>query len=250
MATARCIVGSDALALAMLTDRIQYLEEGDWAVVTPRGAAIYGSDGEEARRQITQTAFSGALIGKGNYRHFMHKEIHEQPAVLGDTLRAFTNPSDHTIMLPDLPVDFATIERLVMVACGTASYACMVARYWFEQLAGLPVDLDIGSEFRYRERAAGAGQRRAVRLAVRRDHGHARGAALRQGGAASRPSRWSTCPRARWHVKPIVTCAPWPAPRSGWPRPKPSRPSSRAWHAWRSPRRAPGAGSRPSARRP
>ena len=143
-------VGSDALALALLTDRIQYLEEGDWAVVTPRGATIYDSAGEESQRPITQTAFSGAMIGKGNYRHFMHKEIHEQPAVIGDTLRAFTNPADHTIMLPELPVDFAKIERLVMVACGTASYACMVARYWFEQLAGLPVDLDIGSEFRYR----------------------------------------------------------------------------------------------------
>ncbi len=143
-------VGSDALALALLTDRIQYLEEGDWAVLTPRGATIYDSHGEEAQRPITQTAFSGAMIGKGNYRHFMHKEIHEQPAVLGDTLRAFTNPADNTIMLPKLPVDFAKIERLVMVACGTASYACMVARYWFEQLAGLPVDLDIGSEFRYR----------------------------------------------------------------------------------------------------
>ncbi len=143
-------VGSDALALALLTDRIQYLEEGDWAVLTPRGATIYDGAGAEADRPITQTAFSGALIGKGNYRHFMHKEIHEQPAVLGDTLRAFANPVDHTITLPDLPVDLAAIERLTMVACGTASYACMVARYWFEQLAGLPVDLDIGSEFRYR----------------------------------------------------------------------------------------------------
>jgi glucosamine--fructose-6-phosphate aminotransferase (isomerizing) len=143
-------VGSDALALALLTDRIQYLEEGDWAVITPRGATIYGSDGAEASRQITQTAFSGALIGKGNYRHFMHKEIHEQPAVLGDTLHAFASPAEHRITLPELPIDFAAIPRLAMIACGTASYACMVARYWFEQLAGLPVDLDIGSEFRYR----------------------------------------------------------------------------------------------------
>ncbi len=143
-------VGSDALALALLTDRIQYLEEGDWAVVTARGATIYGADGEEASREIAQTAFSGAMIGKGNYRHFMHKEIHEQPAVIGDTLRTFASPTDHRITLPELPVDFAAIERLTMVACGTASYACMVARYWFEQLAGLPVDVDIGSEFRYR----------------------------------------------------------------------------------------------------
>ena len=143
-------LGSDALALAPLTNRIQYLEEGDWAVLNPHGAAVYDAEGQPVVREIKQTALSGALIGKGNYRHFMHKEIHEQPAVLGDTLRAFTNPADNTIMLPKLPVDFAKIERLVMVACGTASYACMVARYWFEQLAGLPVDLDIGSEFRYR----------------------------------------------------------------------------------------------------
>ena len=80
----------------------------------------------------------------------MHKEIHEQPAVLGDTLRSFASPLDHRIALPDLPIDFATLPRLAMIACGTASYACMVGRYWFEQLAGLPVDLDIGSEFRYR----------------------------------------------------------------------------------------------------
>ena len=143
-------VGSDALALAPLSNRIQYLEEGDWAVLTPRGATIYGADGQEVAREIKQTAFSGALIGRGNYRHFMHKEIHEQPAVLGDTLRSFASPVDHRITLPDLPIDFATLPRLAMVACGTAAYACMVGRYWFEQLAGLPVDLDIGSEFRYR----------------------------------------------------------------------------------------------------
>ena len=143
-------IGSDALALAPLTNRIQYLEEGDWAVLTARGATVYAADGAEAQREIKQTAFSGALIGRGNYRHFMHKEIHEQPVVLGDTLRAFASPTDHRIALPELPVDFATLPRLAMVACGTASYACMVGRYWFEQLAGLPVDLDIGSEFRYR----------------------------------------------------------------------------------------------------
>ncbi|HEX6143680.1 MAG TPA: glutamine--fructose-6-phosphate transaminase (isomerizing) [Geminicoccaceae bacterium] len=143
-------VGSDALALAPLTSRIQYLEEGDWAVITPRGATIRDASGEEVSREIKQTAFSGALIGKGNHRHFMHKEIHEQPAVLGDTLRTFANPADHRIALPDLPVDFRTLPRLAMVACGTASYACMVGKYWFEQLARLPVDLDIGSEFRYR----------------------------------------------------------------------------------------------------
>src|SRR5918992_2478779 len=144
-------IGSDALALAPLTDRIQYLEEGDWAVLTPRGATVHAADGHEVAREIKQTALSGALIGKGNYRHFMHKEIHEQPAVIGDTLRAFASPADHRIALPDLPVDLAGISRLAMVACGTAHYACMVAKYWFEQLAGLPVDLDIASEYRYRD---------------------------------------------------------------------------------------------------
>jgi glutamine---fructose-6-phosphate transaminase (isomerizing) len=144
-------IGSDALALAPLTDRIQYLEEGDWAVLTPRGATVYDADGHEVAREIKQTALSGALIGKGNYRHFMHKEIHEQPAVIGDTLRTFASPADHRIALPDLPVDLAGISRLAMVACGTAYYACMVAKYWFEQLAGLPVDLDIASEYRYRD---------------------------------------------------------------------------------------------------
>jgi len=144
-------LGSDALALAPLTDRIQYLEEGDWAVLNLRGASVYDAEGQPVGREIKQTALSGALIGKGNYRHFMHKEIHEQPAVIGDTLRTFASPSDHRISLPDLPLDFATLPRLAMVACGTAYYACMVGKYWFEQLAGLPVDLDIGSEFRYRE---------------------------------------------------------------------------------------------------
>ena len=144
-------LGSDALALAPLTNRIQYLEEGDWAVLNPHGAAVYDAEGQPVVREIKQTALSGALIGKGNYRHFMHKEIHEQPAVIGDTLRTFASPVNHRVTLPELPVDFATLPRLVMVACGTAYYACMVAKYWFEQLAGLPVDLDIGSEFRYRD---------------------------------------------------------------------------------------------------
>ena len=143
-------LGSDALALAPLTNRIQYLEEGDWAALNLRGASVYDAEGQPVAREIKQTALSGALIGKGNYRHFMHKEIHEQPAVIGDTLRTFASPSDHRISLPDLPLDFATLPRLAMVACGTAYYACMVGKYWFEQLAVLPVDLDIGSEFRYR----------------------------------------------------------------------------------------------------
>jgi glucosamine--fructose-6-phosphate aminotransferase (isomerizing) len=143
-------LGSDALALAPLTDRIQYLEEGDIAILHPKGARIVDSDGKAVERAISQTAWSGAMIGKGNHRHFMEKEIHEQPAVIGDTLRAFVDPQAHHILLPALPFDLATVPRLALVACGTAAYACMVGRYWFERLAGLPVDWDIASEFRYR----------------------------------------------------------------------------------------------------
>jgi glutamine---fructose-6-phosphate transaminase (isomerizing) len=144
-------LGSDALALAPLTERIQYLEEGDWAVLGRFGATVYDASGQEVRRPIVRTALSGALIGKGNHRHFMEKEIHEQPAVLGDTLRTFANPADHRIALPELPVDLALAPRLAITACGTAYYAGMVGKYWFERLARLPVDLDIASEFRYRE---------------------------------------------------------------------------------------------------
>ena len=143
-------VGSDALALAPLTERIQYLEEGDFAVLDPEGARILDAAGRPVTRPITRTALSGAMIGKGNHRHFMEKEIFEQPSVLGDTLRAFADPSDHRIVLPDLPFDLARLPRLAAIACGTASYACLVGKYWFEGLAGLPVDWDIGSEFRYR----------------------------------------------------------------------------------------------------
>ncbi len=151
-------VGSDALALAPLTERIQYLEEGDIAFLDRRGAAVIDAAGEPADRPIKQTAMSGALIGKGNHRHFMEKEIFEQPAVLGDTLRSFADPASHRIGLPKLPFDLASVPRLAAVACGTASYACLVGKYWFETLADLPVDWDIASEFRYREPPLAEGQ--------------------------------------------------------------------------------------------
>jgi len=144
-------VGSDALALAPLTERIQYLEEGDFAVLRPGGTVVIDAGGRETERPIVRTAVSGAMIGKGNYRHFMEKEIFEQPTVVGDTLRAFADPASHRIVLPDLPFDLARLPRIAAVACGTASYAGLVGRYWFEQLAGIPVDWDIASEFRYRE---------------------------------------------------------------------------------------------------
>ncbi len=143
-------VGSDALALAPLTRKISYLEDGDWAVVTHAGATVTDVQGKPAQRAVRETAMSGAMIGKGNHRHFMHKEIHEQPAVIGDTLNAYVNPATRTVGLPTLPFDFKTLPRLTIIACGTSFYAGLVAKYWFEGLARLPVDLDIASEFRYR----------------------------------------------------------------------------------------------------
>jgi glucosamine--fructose-6-phosphate aminotransferase (isomerizing) len=143
-------LGSDAMALAPFTNRICYLEEDDWAVLTVDSAVIY-NDGRRVNREVTQTALSGALIGKGNYRHFMMKEIAEQPTVIGDTLQAFMNPLERRIQLPPLPVDLAKLSRLTIVACGTASFAGYVAKYWLESIARLPVEIDVASEFRYRQ---------------------------------------------------------------------------------------------------
>ncbi len=143
--------GSDALALAPLTQRICYLEEGDWAVISREGARLFNTDGEAVERPVVETALSGALIGKGNYRHFMLKEIYEQPAVIGDTLHGVLNPATNTITMPPLPCDFAKIPRVTISACGTAYYAGLVAKYWLEQHARVPVEIDVASEFRYRE---------------------------------------------------------------------------------------------------
>jgi len=144
-------LASDAIALAPLTNRVCYLEDGDWAVVTPSGASIYTSDGQIVDRPMRLTELSSEMIGKDGYRHFMLKEIYQQPQVIGDTLNAFLHPSTGHINLPELPFDFAAAPRLTIVACGTAFYAGMVAKYWLEQAARIPVDVDIASEFRYRE---------------------------------------------------------------------------------------------------
>src|SRR6516225_6216995 len=139
-----------ALALAPLTRRITYLEEGDWAVVTSRAVKIFDSANNKVDRPIREAAASGALIGKGNYRHFMQKEIFEQPAVIGDTLHALVNPATRTVHLPELPFALGELERLTMIACGTAYHACVVAKYWLERIGRIAVEVDIASEFRYR----------------------------------------------------------------------------------------------------
>ena len=142
-------LGSDALALAPLTSRISYLEEGDWVELTLGKAVVHDEHGHIVERKIHETNLTGAVIGKGEYRHFMLKEIFEQPAVIGDNLAALAT-ADNRLSMPDMPFEWKDISRLTIVACGTAYYAGMVAKYWFEQLAGLAVEIDIASEFRYR----------------------------------------------------------------------------------------------------
>ena len=143
-------LGSDALALAPLTQRIAYLDDGDWTVLSRDRAAFFDVQGSEVQRDIRRTSVSGAAVGRGNYRHFMEKELHEHPAVLGDTLRQMINPGSRAVVLPELPFDLGTVPSLTVSACGSAFYAAQVGRYWFEQLARLPTDGDVASEFRYR----------------------------------------------------------------------------------------------------
>jgi glutamine---fructose-6-phosphate transaminase (isomerizing) len=145
-------VGSDAIALAPFTDMVSYLEDGDWVVVTRGGAEIHDRDGNVVHRAVSKSQASVLLIDKGNHRHFMAKEIHEQPEVVGHTLANYVDMTAERVALPfALPFDFKKLNRISIAACGTAYYAGMVARYWFEQFAQLPVEVDIASEFRYRD---------------------------------------------------------------------------------------------------
>jgi len=143
-------LGSDALALAPLTQRIAYLDEGDWVVCTREGAQVYDRDNTPVDRPVTLSGVTGALIDKGNHRHFMQKEIYEQPIVVAQTLRSYLRRLEGKVVLPIPDFDLSGIKRVTIVACGTSFYAGMVAKYWFEQFARVPVDLDVASEFRYR----------------------------------------------------------------------------------------------------
>ncbi|MEM6939849.1 MAG: glutamine--fructose-6-phosphate transaminase (isomerizing) [Pseudomonadota bacterium] len=148
--TGEMFVGSDAIALAPLSDRISYLEEGDIAVVTRTTVDITDANGSRANREIRKIQVDGTRIDKAGHKHFMAKEVAEQPEVIGQTLLNYLDEAGE-IMLPGTGVDFSEVDRVTMVACGTASYACLTAKYWFEQIAGLPVEVDVASEFRYRE---------------------------------------------------------------------------------------------------
>jgi len=146
-------LGSDAFALAPMTNRVSFLEEGDWVELTREGAVFHNAAGDIVERPVRITDVSTALVDKGNHRHFMAKEIFEQPEVIGHTLANYVNPVEETLRLPKLPIDLATVPRITIVACGTASYAGLVAKYWFERFARISVEVDIASEFRYREAA-------------------------------------------------------------------------------------------------
>jgi glucosamine--fructose-6-phosphate aminotransferase (isomerizing) len=145
-------LGSDAIALAPFTDSISYLEDGDWVVLTRNSGVIYDAQNVRVDRDVLKSGASSFLVDKANYRHFMAKEIHEQPEVVGHTLARYVDIAADRVMLPlKLPFDFKNIQRISITACGTASYAGYIAKYWFERLARVPVELDVASEFRYRE---------------------------------------------------------------------------------------------------
>lgn len=143
--------GSDAIALAPFTNQVTYLEEGDWAVMTHKGVEIFDENDRKVKRETITSNAAAHAIDKGNHRHFMAKEIHEQPEVVGHTLAHYIDMGNERVALPfDLPFDFKKLKRLSISACGTAFYAGLVAKYWFERFARLPVEIDIASEFRYR----------------------------------------------------------------------------------------------------
>ena len=145
-------VGSDAIALSPFTNRITYLEDGDWAVLTHESVEIRDGGGKIVQRPMSFSQASTMLVDKGNHRHFMAKEIEEQPEVIGHTLAEYVDFAEGTVRVPtSLPFDFAALDRITITACGTASYAGLTAKYWFERIARLPTEVDIASEFRYRE---------------------------------------------------------------------------------------------------
>lgn len=150
-------LGSDSLALAPLTRRITYMEDGDCVVITPAGAEFMTFEGTPVHRKEQVTALAAGAIGKDGYRHYMEKELHEHPLVIGQTLQRMVDPATRKIVLPDMPFDLATVPRAVITACGSAFYAGMVGRYWLEAIARLPVDIDVASELRYRNPPLTAG---------------------------------------------------------------------------------------------
>jgi glutamine---fructose-6-phosphate transaminase (isomerizing) len=232
-------LGSDAIGLAPFTNRVTYLEDGDWVVLTRRGAEIHDSKHRPVERAITYSQGSNLLADKGGHRHFMAKEIAEQPEVVGHTLAEYLDFGEGRVRLPE-GLDFAPLQRLTITACGTAFFAGLVARYWFEKLARLPVEADIASEFRYREaplpdrgwpssfRSRARPPTRSPRCAIARSRANRRPAS----------STWRSRRSRAIATSPF---GPSPVPRSASPRPRRSPASSPCWQAWRSRRGAPAA---------
>lgn len=155
--TGEMYLGSDAIALAPFTNAITYLEDGDWAVLRRDGVQIYDRAGARVERPLVKSGASSLLVDKGNHRHFMAKEIHEQPEVISDTLANYIDMTTGTVNFPDLGIDLAKVPRVTLSACGTAYYAGLVAKYWIERYARIPVEIDVASEMRYREPPLGSG---------------------------------------------------------------------------------------------
>ena len=147
---AEMYLGSDAMALAPLTRRIAYLEDGDWVVLDRQSAQFFDRNDQPVEREIRLTKLTGAAIGKGNFRHYMEKELHEHPVVIGDVLHRMIDAGTRMPVLPNLPFALDSISRVTISACGSAFYAGLAGRYWLESLAGIPADIDVASEFRYR----------------------------------------------------------------------------------------------------
>lgn len=143
-------LGSDSLAVAPMTRKIAYMPDGVWTVLSRKGAQFFDMDGAAVECEVQTTALMAGAIGKDGYRHYMEKELHEHPVVIGQTLRRFVNPVTHKIELPELPFDLKSLKRGIITACGSAFYAGVIGRYWLEELARLPIDLDVASEMRYR----------------------------------------------------------------------------------------------------
>ena len=150
-----CFIGSDAMALSHLTRNVIYLKDNDFAVIRPDGAEVFDADGTPVNREVVIVAASQGVVDKGGYRHFMEKEIHEQPDAIAHTLAAMTGP-DGKLSTPLPREELAAVDGIVMLAAGTSHYAAMVARYWIESLARVPVSCEIASEYRYRKPVTGA----------------------------------------------------------------------------------------------
>src|SRR3546814_2806516 len=144
-------LGRDWFSLCRVTQKSAYIDEGDWVIIGREGTQIFDADNNPVEREITTSGVTAATIEKGNYRHFMQKEIFEQPTVVAQTLSSYIRPLEQTVALPQMDFDLSAIDRITIVACGTSFYAGMVAKYWFETFARVPVDIDVASEFRSEE---------------------------------------------------------------------------------------------------